>query len=96
MPPSARQELAVAHPVGAGVRAPHAAEKLALDQLLRDRRAVDLHQGFAAARALVVDRVSDEFLAVPFSPDTSTEASVATIRTCSFSSAIGGLSPVMR
>src|SRR3569623_1103245 len=48
---------------GAGERAALVAEQLALDQLGRDRLAVDLGERAAAHRAVAVDRARDELLA---------------------------------
>ena len=48
---------------GAGERPAHVAEQLALDQLLGDRRAVDLDEGPAAAPAQRVDAARHQFLA---------------------------------
>src|SRR4051812_40643347 len=39
------------------------AKKLTLEQLLRNRRAVDVDEGRTSARAVVVDRACDELLA---------------------------------
>ncbi len=47
----------------AGERALLVAEQLRLDQLLGDRRAVDLHEPLAAAQAVAVDRARDQLLA---------------------------------
>ena len=80
-------ELELAAPVGdrAGERAAHVAEQLALDQLLGDRRAVDLDE--RAARAGGSARGSlraTSSLPVPFSPKISTRPLVgAAIATCS-------------
>ena len=41
------------------------AEKFALEQLARDRRAVDLDQRAVVARAALMDRARDQFLADP-------------------------------
>src|SRR5690606_4558607 len=46
-----------------GKRALHVPEELALEQLVRDRRAVDLDERTLAARAARVDHVRDELLA---------------------------------
>ena len=48
---------------GAGERALLVAEQLRLDELFRNRRAVDLHEALAAARADAMDRARDELLA---------------------------------
>ena len=48
---------------GAGERALLVAEQLGLDQLVGDRRAVDLHEALAAAQAVAVDRARHQFLA---------------------------------
>ena len=47
----------------AGERALLVAEELRLDQLLGNRRAVDLHEPLAAAQAVAMDRARDELLA---------------------------------
>src|SRR5690606_22703760 len=62
---AAVRELKPAHPVPmrAGKRALHVPEELALEQLVRDRRAVDLDERTLAARAARVDHVRDELLA---------------------------------
>ena len=48
---------------GAGERALLVAEQLRLDQLVGDRRAVDLHERAVAAQALAVDRARHQLLA---------------------------------
>ena len=48
---------------GAGEGALLVAEQLRLDQILRDRRAVDLDEGALGALAVVVERVGDQLLA---------------------------------
>ena len=48
---------------GAGERSLLVAEQLRLDQFLGDRRAVDLHEPLAGARAVAVDGAGDELLA---------------------------------
>src|SRR5262245_34323763 len=58
-------ELTAAIGDGAGERAAHVTEQLALDQLLGNRRAVDLDEGSHAAAALRVNRSSDQFLSGP-------------------------------
>ena len=49
--------------VGAGEAALDVAEHLALDQLLGNRRAVDLHEGLGRARTHGVERARHQFLA---------------------------------
>ena len=49
--------------IGAGERALLVTEQLALDQLARDRRHVDRDERPAAALAVVVDRLGDQFFA---------------------------------
>src|SRR5690606_29100975 len=56
-------EAAYTVPMRAGERALHVPEELALEQLVGDRRAVDLHEGPVAARAARMDHVRDELLA---------------------------------
>ena len=46
-----------------GERALHVSEELALEQVLRDGRAVDLHQGFVGAVTARVDQARDHLLA---------------------------------
>ena len=48
---------------GAGERAFLVTEQLRLDQLLRNRRAVHLHEALAAAQAVAVNRPRDQLLA---------------------------------
>src|SRR5262249_14103705 len=48
---------------GAGERAALVAEELALDELLRDRRAIDLDEGLPASGRVIVQRAGDELLA---------------------------------
>src|SRR5690606_17338720 len=58
-------QLEAAHtvPMRPRERALHVPEELAFEQLVRDRRAVDLDQRTLAARAARVDHVRDELLA---------------------------------
>jgi len=58
-----RLELADLELMGAGEGPALVAEQLRLQQLARDRRAVDLHEGPPVARGMVVDRPGDEVLA---------------------------------
>ena len=63
MPPSRQLELSLLGGEGAREGAARMAEELALDQLLGNGRAVDLHERPRAAEALVVDVAGHELLA---------------------------------
>jgi hypothetical protein len=56
----------------ASVNAPSRAEQLALEQLARDRRAVDLDERLVVPRAHPMDEVREVSLPVPLSPSIST------------------------
>ena len=63
MPPSARLEQPRLVVGGAGERAAHVAEQLALEQRLDHRRAVDGDEAAVAARAGAMQRAGDQLLA---------------------------------
>ena len=65
MPPSACSNLPIAPRGRARERALLVAEQLGLDQVLRDRRAVHLHEGRRRARAALVQRARHQLLAGP-------------------------------
>jgi hypothetical protein len=56
------------------------AEQLVLEDLLRERGAVEREERPLGAVALAVDGVGDELLAVPLSPRISTDAVLAATR----------------
>src|SRR5439155_22559706 len=56
-------EAAFAATDGAGERALLVSEELALEQRLRERRAVQTHERFVRARRVAADRLGDELLA---------------------------------
>ena len=63
VPPSALRKQPGAVGDGAGERAAHVAEQLALDQVLGNRAAVDGDEALVAARAAGVDGARDDLLA---------------------------------
>ena len=63
MPPSASSNRPGLRAVRAGERAALVTEQLALEQLARQRRAVDLDEGRPSPRGVSVDRPGDELLA---------------------------------
>ena len=79
-----RAEQSVARPGGAGESAALVAEHFRLQQFVRNRRAVDRHEGaLAPCRQAVDRRCATTSLPVPLSPVISTVASVAATRSTS-------------
>ena len=68
---------------GAGEGAALEAEELGLEQLRRQRRAIDLDERALAARRRGMDGARDQFLPVPLSPRMSTVTSVSATRSIS-------------
>ena len=64
-PPSASRKRPFRSRSAPGERAAHVAEELALEEVRRDRAAVDADEGLLRARARVVDGVGDHLLARP-------------------------------
>ena len=85
MPPAAARIRPVVVGDRAGERAPHVAEQLALDQLVRDRRAVDRHELAGARRERAWRRRAATSLPVPVSPVSSTGIDVGAARSSSAS-----------
>ena len=90
VPPSAEREAPVALLGRAGERALFMAEELALDQLRRNRRAIDFDERLVAAAAGAWIARATSSLPVPVSPRIRTVASVCATSLTSWSSLSSG------